>query len=103
MHRTVYNSGVNGRGPLTKHPAVMAAAFVWAASVVLIVHLADFHGSVRDFTHASGGGTLLDAVPAFTPDDIYRRLDGYGAPGRDNYRFRNLTIDVLLPLSVLPF
>jgi hypothetical protein len=46
---------------------------------------------------------LLDAAPAFTPDAIYRRRAGYGDAGRQNYAFRNVTTDVLLPLSLLPF
>src|SRR5207244_1419687 len=33
----------------------------------------------------------------------YQRLSGYGEAGRRNYWFRNLTVDIVLPLSVLPF
>jgi hypothetical protein len=78
-------------------------AGVWAFLVVIAVHFLQFPGSVPDFARASGGGILLDASPAFTPDGIYDRLAGYGEVGRQNYLFRNVTIDVLLPLSVLPF
>lgn len=63
----------------------------------------ELSGSVPDFTRASGGGTLLDAIPAFTTDDVYQRLDGYENAGRENYAFRNLSVDILLPLSVFPF
>jgi len=45
---------------------------------------------------------LLDASPAFSASDIYKRLGEYGETGRRNYQFRNMTVDVLLPLSVLP-
>lgn len=38
----------------------------------------DFPGSVPNFQQVSGGGTLLDAVPAFTTESIYHRLDAYG-------------------------
>ena len=78
-------------------------AGLWAFLVVVAVHFFQFPGSVPDFKRASGGGTLLDASPAFTPDGIYDRLTGYGEAGRRNYSFRNVTVDVLLPLSVLPF
>lgn len=88
------------RTPVT---ARTVAALVWAVLVVGVVHFVDFPGSVPDFQQASGGGTLLDAVPAFTPDGVYERLDAYGAEGRQNYAFRNVTVDILLPLSVLPF
>jgi hypothetical protein len=82
---------------------IFIVAGVWAFLVVLAVHFLQFPGSVPDFNRASGGGVLLDALPAFTPDGIYDRLAGYGEAGRQNYSFRNVTIDVLLPLSVLPF
>jgi hypothetical protein len=81
---------------------LMLAGF-WAVLVVLAVHLLQFPGSVPDFNRASGGGVLLDAMPAFTPDKTYERLAAYGEPGRRNYSFRNVTVDVILPLSVLPF
>ena len=81
---------------------VFVAALVWAVLVVFVVHFLDFPGSVPNFRQVSGGGTLLDASPVFTPDGIYQRLGEYGDEGRRNYSFRNVTVDILLPLSVLP-
>jgi hypothetical protein len=78
-------------------------ALFLALGVAVPVHVLDFPGSVPDFVAASGGGTLLDAKPAFSADGIYARLEGYGQKGRENYAMRNVTVDVLLPLSVLPF
>lgn len=86
-----------------RSPKIFVLALVWAALIVLVVHFVDFPGSVPNFTDVSGGGALLDAVPAFTADEVYVRLTGYGEEGRLNYSFRNVTVDVLLPLSVLPF
>jgi hypothetical protein len=80
-----------------------AIAGFWALLVVLAVHFLQFPGSVPDFNRASGGGVLFDASPVFSPEGVYERLAGYGEAGRQNYSFRNVTIDVLLPLSVLPF
>lgn len=82
---------------------LFAATFVWAISVVLAVHLLHFSGSVPDFEKVSGGGKLLDVAPAFSADALYSRLEQYGEAGRRNYVFRNLSVDVILPLSVLPF
>lgn len=79
------------------------ASLLWAVLVVVVVHFALFPGSVPDFQRASSGGVLLDASPEFTADGVYDRLAGYGDQGRKNYSFRNLTVDVFLPLSVLPF
>jgi len=67
------------------------------------VHLLEFPGSVPDFEKKSGGGVLLDAKPSFSEDGVYDRLEAYGELGRRNYAFRNATVDVLLPFSVLPF
>ena len=81
----------------------MAAAFAIAIVVFVAVHFVSFPGSVPDFRRASGGGTLLDMTPEFSEDALYARLTGYGAAGRSNYAFRNVTVDVLLPLALLPF
>lgn len=81
----------------------MAAAFTIAIVVFVAVHFMNFPGSVPDFRRASGGGILLDMTPEFSEDALYARLSGYGAEGRENYAFRNVTADVLLPLALLPF
>jgi hypothetical protein len=80
-----------------------APAFLFALLVVFAVHALDFPGSVPDFVRASGGGTLLDTRPSFSETAIYERLAAYGDAGRANYAFRNVTVDVLLPLSLFPF
>jgi hypothetical protein len=82
---------------------LFVAALLWAMLVVSAVHFARFPGSVPDFVKASGGGVLLDVSPSFSTEEIYQRLVNYGEEGRSNYFFRNLTVDILLPLSVLPF
>ena len=81
----------------------MAVAFAVAILVFIAVHFFSFPGSVPDFRKASQGGVLLDMTPAFSEDALYARLAGYGAAGRANYAFRNVTADVLLPLALLPF
>jgi hypothetical protein len=62
----------------------------------------DSPGSVPNFERFSGGGVLLDVKPSFSEEATYQRLSNYGEEGRNNYAFRNLTVDVLLPLAVLP-
>ena len=85
---------------MNRKPLLVALAA--AMVVVFAVHSLDFPGSVPNFEKESGGGRLLDVKPAFSEDAIYARLDAYGERGRENYAFRNLTVDVLLPLSVFP-
>ncbi len=82
---------------------LFVSAFLGAVLIVFAVHSLDFPGSVPDFKKASGGGTLLDVKPSFSEEETYRRLAAYGEEGRNNYAFRNRTVDVLLPLGVLPF
>ena len=78
-------------------------ALLTAVTVVFTVHFLDFPGSVPNFAKSSGGGVLLDVAPSFSEEAIYQRLSDYGEEGRRNYTFRNLTVDLILPLSVLPF
>ena len=84
----------------TRIPFVLA--LLVATLVVFAVHALDFPGSVPNFERLSGGGVLLDVKPSFSEEETYQRLSEYGERGRNNYVFRNLTVDVLLPLAVFP-
>ena len=77
-------------------------ALLVAVLVVFAVHSLDFPGSVPNFERLSGGGVLLDVKPSFSEEATYQRLSGYGEQGRNNYAFRNITVDILLPLAVFP-
>jgi hypothetical protein len=81
---------------------VLYLALLFAASIIFAVHALDFPGSVPHFHKVSGGGVLLDVRPSFSEEEIYQRLTAYGEQGRNEYALRNVTIDVLLPLAVLP-
>ena len=85
-----------------KNRALFVLALLVAVLVVFAVHSEDFPGSVPNFERLSGGGALLDVKPSFSEEAIYQRLSGYGEQGRDNYAFRNITVDILLPLAVFP-
>jgi hypothetical protein len=78
-------------------------AFAWAFLAVYGVHFLHFPGSVPDFEQVTNGSKLLDVAPSFTVAGVYEQLEGYGDEGRRNYAFRNVTVDVALPLSLLPF
>jgi hypothetical protein len=77
--------------------------FIFAFLVVFAIHFLNFPGSVPRFKQLTGGGILLDQTPSFNVDAVYQRLTDYGEEGRKSYRFRNLTTDIILPLSLLPF
>ena len=78
-------------------------ALLVALFFVFTIHFLNFPGSVPNFVKSSNGGVLLDAVPSFSEDELYRRLAEYGVEGRRNYTRRNLTVDLILPIGVLPF
>jgi hypothetical protein len=88
---------------MTIRRMALPLAFVWAFLAVYTVHFLHFRGSVPDFEQVTNGGKLLDVAPSFTVPGVYERLEGYGDEGRRNYAFRNVTVDVALPLSLLPF
>ena len=88
---------------MTIRRLALPVAFAWAFLAVYAVHFLDFHGSVPDFERTSARGQLLDVTPSFTVPGVYDRLEGYGEEGRRNYAFRNITVDVALPVSLLPF
>ena len=85
-----------------KYRMPLVLALLLAVLVVFAVHSLDFPGSVPNFERLSGGGVLLDVKPSFSEEATYQRLSDYGEGGRNNYVFRNLTVDVLLPLAVFP-
>ena len=90
-----------GRASVWLSPKFLGA-FIVGLIVVLTVHSVEFPGSVPNVRKESRGGVLLDVKPAFTEAAIYSRFEAYGETGRQNYIFRNLTVDIVLPLSLLP-
>jgi hypothetical protein len=84
-------------------PNGFVLATLVAVVVVFAVHFLDFPGSVPRFEKLSHGGVLFDVAPAGTVNATYERLSGFGEAGRSSYMLRNATVDVLLPLSLLPF
>lgn len=82
---------------------IFYGTILWALLMFFVIHFLHFPGSLPDFREASGGGALFDNAIAYTPQEVYQRLDAFGERGRDNYLFRNLTVDMLLPLSLFPF
>ncbi|HYX35096.1 MAG TPA: hypothetical protein VE954_18520 [Oligoflexus sp.] len=82
---------------------IFYASLIWALLMFFAIHFLKFPGSVPDFEEASGGGALFDNAMEFSADGIYQRLESFGDKGRENYRFRNLSTDLILPLSLFPF
>ncbi len=78
-------------------------SFVLALAVVVGIHSFNFRGSVPHFRKITGNQVLLDIKPSFNHEETYKRLDAFGIEGRELYKYRLLTADVVLPLSVFWF
>jgi hypothetical protein len=78
------------------------ASLVLGLGIFAAVHFLTFKGSVPHFVQVSNGEALFDTSIARSADDLHERLQRMGEAGRQEYVFRNLTTDLLLPLSLLP-
>lgn len=72
-----------------------------ALITVLAIHVGNFPGSVPR-VRAESGGELFDTKPAKSSHEVLERIGAYGDRGRTEYQFRNMTTDIVLPLSVQP-
>lgn len=78
-------------------------SLIIALMVVIVIHGFNFKGSVPHFLEITGNQVLLDIKPSFNLDETYQRLENFGVEGRELYKHRILTADVVLPLSVFWF
>lgn len=82
-------------------------AFTIALAVAILVyvpiHFMDFKGTVPYFVRIANGQTIFDRSIPDSPAELYQRIERYGEVGRQEYVFRNLTTDFILPFSLLPF
>jgi len=78
------------------------AALILAFVVFALIHFVPFKGSVPNFVRITGGGALFDTHLPKSSLEVSQRLERFGAEGRKEYVFRNLTTDILLPLAMLP-
>lgn len=69
----------------------------------MTIHGLNFKGSVPHFLEATGNQVLLDIKPSFEVSEVYLRLENFGAEGRELYKHRILTTDVILPISLFWF
>jgi hypothetical protein len=73
------------------------------AAVFTATHVLKFPGSVAHFVEVTGGQSIFDLSPAFSSDEVYRRLDAMGEAGRSAYLRLIWTVDILFPLAALYF
>lgn len=78
-------------------------AFLVFLSVFLTTHLVKFPGSVPHLRERSRGQRMLDMQPSFSAADTYRRLEAFGADGREAYRRTILTVDLVFPVAFFLF
>jgi hypothetical protein len=87
---------------MTERRAFTVALFV-AILVYVPIHFLDFKGTVPHFVRIANGQTIFDRSIPDNPAELYERIERFGEDGRQEYVFRNLTTDFVLPFSLLPF
>jgi hypothetical protein len=70
---------------------------------LLATHFAPIPGGVRALRASVNHQKLFDQSPAFSPDEIYRRIVAFGEVGRETYQQFTYTTDVIFPFTLFLF
>jgi hypothetical protein len=76
----------------------VALGVVFAAT-----HVFSMHGGVRQLADVMGGQPIFDQRPSFTADEVYARLEAFGALGRAAYQRMTFSSDLVFPLALFHF
>lgn len=70
---------------------------------LLATHFAPISGGVRALQASVNHQNLFDQNPAFSPDEVYRRIVAFGEVGREAYLQFTYTTDLIFPLGLFLF
>jgi len=70
---------------------------------LLATHFAPIPGGVWALRASVNHQKLFDQSPAFSPDEVYRRIVAFGEVGREAYQQFTYTTDVIFPLALFLF
>jgi hypothetical protein len=70
---------------------------------LLATHFAPIPGGVRALRASVNHQKLFDQSPAFSPDEIYRRIVAFGEVGREAYQQFTYTTDAIFPFALFLF
>jgi hypothetical protein len=66
-------------------------------------HALGTHGGARAVEEALGGRPIFDQRPSFSVDEVYARIEAFGAAGRAAYQRMTFTSDLVFPLALFAF
>jgi hypothetical protein len=78
-----------------------AGSIVLTLLIFALTHVVAPLGGVHAVSNLGHGQTVLDQQPVFSASEIYTRLEGFGAAGRDAYKAMTYSSDLLFPTSLL--
>ncbi len=84
-------------------PTALVATLSMFLSTLLVTHVAPIPGGVRALQASVSHQPLFDQHPAFSPDDLHRRISAFGATGREAYQQFTYTTDLIFPLALFLF
>ena len=93
-----YFAAAPGRGKLGWFAA---GSIVLTLLIFALTHVVAPLGGVHAVSNLGHGQTVLDQQPVFSASEIYMRLEGFGAAGRDAYKAMTYSSDLLFPTSLL--
>ncbi len=84
-------------------PTALVATLGVFLVTLLVTHAAPTPGGVRALQASVNQHQLFDQHPAWSPDDLYRRISAFGATGREAYQQFTYTTDLIFPLALFLF
>jgi hypothetical protein len=84
-------------------PTTLVLVLGMFLAILLATHVAPIPGGVRALQASVDQQKLFDQTPAFSPDEVYRRIVAYGEVGRATYQQFTFTTDLIFPLGLFLF
>lgn len=84
-------------------PTALLATLGVFLVTLLVTHAAPIPGGVQALRASVDHQQLFDQHPAFSPDDVHRRISAFGATGREAYQQFTYTTDLVFPLALFLF
>jgi hypothetical protein len=100
-HRDAFPS--NRAAARRTRPTALVLALGVFLAILLATHFAPIPGGVRAVQASVDQEKLFDQTPAFSPDEVYRRIVAYGEVGRATYQQFTFTTDLIFPLGLFLF
>jgi hypothetical protein len=87
----------------TVRPVTVLATLGAFLIILLATHVAPIPGGLRALRASVNQQALFDQDPAFSPDEVARRIAAFGEAGREAYQRFTYTTDLVFPLGLFLF